>query len=599
MRNAETILGIIHDRGRRGLPLERVYRLLFNPHLYLLAYGRIARNDGALTPGATPETVDGMCLAKIAAIITALRQERYRWTPVRRVYIAKKGTATKKRPLGLPTWSDKLLQEVIRLILDAYYDVQFSPLSHGFRPGRGCHTGLAELYHTWHGTGWLIEGDIERCFDSLDQTVLVHILAEKIHDGRFLRLIAQLLKAGYLEDWRYHATLSGAPQGSIVSPILSNVYLDKLDKHIEQTLIPAYTRGTERRRYAPWKRIYSLADYHRRAGHRAVAAALFKRAQQLPTRDPYDPEYRRLRYVRYADDFLLGFNGPRAEAEDIKRQIGEFLRETLKLTLSEEKTLITNARSGAARFLGYEVCTVQANSKHSAAGQRSVNGAIGLRVPAEVVSAKCRPYQRNGKAIHRAQCLKDSVFSIVSQYQQEYRGVVEYYRMAYNLHTLHHLKWVMETSLGKTLAHKLRISVSQVHARYHADIPVGTKTYKGLQVIVERGDGKKPLVAQWGGIPLTWQIDNVVLNDDPPRIWNGRTELERRLLANTCELCGSKDKIEVHHIRALKDLHRRGRAEKPAWVRAMAARHRKALVVCHTCHQDIQHGCPRRQGTVN
>ena len=212
MRNAETILAVIRERGRRGLPLERIYRLLFNRELYLRAYGKIARNRGALTPGATAETVDGMSLAKIDAIIEALRFERYRWTPVRRVYIEKKGS-TKKRPLGLPTWSDKLLQEVIRMLLEAYYEPQFSDHSHGFRPGRGCHMALINVRDTWTGTAWFIEGDIAQCYDRLDHQVLLETLGEKLHDNRFLRLIGGLLEAGYLEDWRFNATLSGVPQG--------------------------------------------------------------------------------------------------------------------------------------------------------------------------------------------------------------------------------------------------------------------------------------------------------------------------------------------------------------------------------------------------
>jgi len=164
MRSADQVLSIIHERGKQGLPLERVYRLLFNPALYLKAYGKIYRNDGALTPGTTQETVDGMSISKIEAIIEALRYERYRWTAVRRIYIEKRHSK-KRRPLGLPSWSDKLLQEVMRLILSAYYEPQFSSTSHGFRPGRGCHSALDEIYHKWIGTKWLVEGDIAQCFD--------------------------------------------------------------------------------------------------------------------------------------------------------------------------------------------------------------------------------------------------------------------------------------------------------------------------------------------------------------------------------------------------------------------------------------------------
>ena len=245
MQSAETVLDVLRERGRRGLPCEQLYRQLFNPHLYLMAYGRLYSNHGAMTPGADGETADGMSLAKIGRVIDALRHERYRFQPAKRVYIPKK--SGKLRPLGLPSWSDKLVGEVIRLLLEAYYEPRFSGRSHGFRPGRGCHTALSEVAHNWTGTTWFIEGDISDCFGSLDHSVMLSILTENIHDNRFLRLIKQMLQAGYLEDWEWNATLSGCPQGGVVSPVLSNIYLDRLDKFAETVLIPEYTRGALRK----------------------------------------------------------------------------------------------------------------------------------------------------------------------------------------------------------------------------------------------------------------------------------------------------------------------------------------------------------------
>jgi group II intron reverse transcriptase/maturase len=300
MRNADTILGVIRERGRCRLPLENISRQLYNRKLYRQAYGRLYRHDGAMTPGATTETVDAMALTKIDAIIDALRHERYRWTPVRRVYIEKKHS-TKKRPLGLPTWSDKVLQEVIRLLLEADHFLQCSPHSHGFRPGRGCHTALGEMTRGWKGVQWFIEGDIAQCFDSLDQSVLLTILRESFHDQRVLRLIANLLKAGYLEEWRYQTTLSGVPQGGVVSPILSNLYLDRLDRFVETVLLPAYNDGKRRRPYPPYMALLKGARNYRLAGHLRAAKALRRQAQRLPSRDPSDPHVRRLWYVRYAD----------------------------------------------------------------------------------------------------------------------------------------------------------------------------------------------------------------------------------------------------------------------------------------------------------
>jgi group II intron reverse transcriptase/maturase len=596
MRNAATILGIIHERGKQGLPLDDVYRQLYNPQLYLHAYGRIYRNTGAMTPGITDETVEGMSLAKIASLIDDLRHERYQWKPVRRVYIEKKNS-TKNRPLGIPTWSDKLLQEVIRLILEAYYEPQFNRYSHGFRPNRGCHTALREIYHRWVGTKWLIEGDITACFDSLNHTILLSILRERIHDNRFLRLIENLLRAGYLEDWIYNATLSGSPQGAVVSPILSSIYLSKLDAFVEQTLIPTYTRGNRRRINPPWERLRSASKTLSLAGLPQAARRLRRHMQAVPSLDPQDPTYRRLRYVRYADDWLLGFSGPRSEAEEIKQAIGAFLRDHLKLELSEPKTLITHARTQTARFLGYDIVVLQNNRKLDRRGHRSINGQIGLRVPKEVLQKKRSPYLRHGNPVHRAELLHDTPFSIVAQYQQEYRGLVDYYRLAYNLHALNRLKWVMERSLVQTLAHKLRVSVSKIYRHYQTTIQTDQGPRVGLQVTVERQKGRKPLIARWGGISLS-RNRQATLDDSPLRVCGPRTELEGRLLADTCELCGSEETVEVHHIRALKDLRRKGQTERPFWIQVMAARQRKTLVTCRHCHLAIHRGEPIQESTA-
>ena len=357
MQNAETVLDVLRDRGRRGLPLNELYRQLFNPQLYLLAYGRIYSNQGAMTPGADRETADGTSPDKIDRIIDAVRHERYRFKPVRRVHIPKKNSS-KTRPLGLPSWSDKLVGEVIRLLLEAYYEPTFSDRSHGFRPRRGCHTALREVADTWTGTSWFIEGDITDCFGSLDHEIMVRILAEKIHDNRFLRLIKQMLQAGYLEDWMWNATLSGTPQGAVVSPVLSNIYLHQLDEFVETVLIPEYTRGERRASNPAYFRMRSAARRARARGDHATARELRARQRSLPSSDPNDLGYRRLRYVRYADDTLLGFTGPKAEAEQIRTRLAQFLHDDLKLELNAAKTLITHARTGAASFLGYEI-TVQ------------------------------------------------------------------------------------------------------------------------------------------------------------------------------------------------------------------------------------------------
>jgi group II intron reverse transcriptase/maturase len=586
MQNAETVLDVLRERGRRGLPLEGIYRQLFNPQLYLLAYGRIYSNKGAMTPGPDAETADGMTMAKIERIIDAVRHERYRFRPVRRHYIPKKDG--KQRPLGLPSWSDKLLGEVVRLLLEAYYEPQFSDRSHGYRPGRGCHTALREVAETWTGTSWFIEGDISQCFDRLDFRVMLKTLGEKIHDNRLLRLVGQMLQVGYLEDWVWNATLSGVPQGGVLSPCLSNIYLNRLDRFVETVLISGYTRGVLRKHNPEYQRVQRALARARHRGDRAEVRALRKQLRSLPSLDPQDPGYRRLRYVRYADDILLGFTGPKEEAEEIKRRLAQFLQGDLKLELSETKTLITHARTEAARFLGYEITTQHANHV-IAGGRRVANGGIRLRVPREVITTKCSRYTQRDKPERRPGLMNEQDHAIISHYGAEYRGVVQYYLLASDVHRLSRLHWVMATSLLKTLAGKHDSSVTKMARKYAATIQTPHGPRKCLQVTVPRGE-RKPLVATFGGIPLRRQRTAILTDREPVQTNAPRSELVRRLLAGRCEICGDTDKVQVHQIRKLTDLEKPG-PERPEWMSLMARRRRKTLVVCGACHADI-HGRP-------
>ncbi|WP_433528270.1 reverse transcriptase domain-containing protein [Micromonospora sp. CA-263727] len=595
MQNAETVLDVLRERGRRGLPLEQLYRQMFNPQLYLLAYGRVYANKGAMTAGVTQETVDGMSLGKIDRIIEAMRFERYRFRPVRRVPIPKKSGKGKTRPLGLPTWSDKLVGEVVRLLLEAYYDVQFSDRSHGFRPRRGCHTALREIANTWSGTTWFIEGDVSDCFGSLDHTVMIDTLAEKIHDNRFLRLVRAMLTAGYLQDWVWHETLSGAPQGGVASPILSNIYLHRLDQFVETVLIPQYTRGKRRERNPAYRQVEYALVTARRRGDRAHARDLYRRLHSLPSQDPRDPGYRRLKYCRYADDTLLGFVGPKAEAEEIKQRLAAFLRDELKLTLSQDKTLITHARSQRARFLGYEIRVAASDrrtrrpSATDRRNRRSVNGVVALHVPRDVITAKSAHYMARGTPACRCPLVNEGDFTIVAKYGAEYRGIVQYYLLAGDVMRLHRLRWVMETSMLKTLARKHKSTVSRMAARHKAKTvtPYGPRTC--FEARLDR-DSRSSLVARFGGIPLKRQKTATLVDRQPTRPIYAHKELIQRLRKGRCELCQQSENIQVHHIRGLADLTPAGPAQ-PAWEKIMTNKRRKTLVVCDHCH-DLIHATP-------
>ena len=582
MQTAEVVLGVLRERGRKGLPCTQLYRQMFNRELYLAAYGKIYSNQGAMTPGVGRETADGMSEEKIDQIIEAMRHERYRFAPARRVHIPKKNG--KLRPLGMPTWSDKLVGEVVRFLLEAYYEPGFSAFSHGFRRNRGCHTALREINNTWTGTVWFVEGDISDCFGSLDHEILLSIMAEKIKDQRFLRLIRNMLKAGYLEDWDYHETLSGCPQGGVVSPILSNIYLHKLDEFVEQELIPQYTRGTSRRKNPGYSRIQKRLEDAKRQGNRAEARNLKKQLRAIPCGDPADPGYRRLRYTRYADDHLLGYAGPKSEAEEIKTRIAEFLRETLGLELNRQKTLITHARSQRARFLGYDI-TVQHDNTKLTDGRRSANGNIALKVPPDVIKAQCARYRQHGKPWHRSRLQNLDDYDIVRKYGAEYQGVVNYYLLAHDVYRLNTLHWNAMTSMLKTLAAKHHSTVSKTAAKYKAKI----ETRDGLRTCFEarrHREGKKDLIARFGGIILRQDRRAVIRDPVPAPAPYPRKELVRRLRKQECELCETGTTVTVHQVTGLRELGKPGPGQ-PAWAALMAKMRRKTLIVCAPCHDWI------------
>jgi group II intron reverse transcriptase/maturase len=551
-----------------------------------------------MTKGSTGETVDGMSLEKINAIIDLLRQERYQWRPTRRTYIAKKNG--KLRPLGIPTWSDKLVQEVLRMILEAYYEPKFSNLSHGFRSGRSCHTALGQVQATWKGTAWFIEGDIKGCFDNINHDVLLGILRRDLNDGRILRLISEMFKAGYVsEDWRYHETLSGTPQGGIISPLLANIYLNELDRFIEDTLIPTYSRGEERPKNPEYQRLIRLRREAKQAGDRELYRELTDQFRRTPAMAIADNRFRRLRYVRYADDFLLGFTGPKNEAEQIRERISTFLAATLKLELSLEKTLVTHARSEAAKFLGYEIRTAKSDDKlttslHNGVRRkvRAASGCIGLLMPRSVVTRVLNSYSLNGKVIHRNELVDDTDYTIVSRYQSVMRGMYNFYSMATNVsNRMGRINGILRTSLLKTLARKHQCRRSHILKKYRGR-DIDNRSI--IRVVIER-EQKKPLIAIFGGIPFTRQPNGIGIGEYSHKIeWHrpatSRTEVVQRLLAGHCELCGREDvPLSAHHVRKLADLKRKGRS--PArWQQIMSARKRKTLMVCTDCHRAIHSG---------
>lgn len=579
MQSIKTVLKIYNERGKEGKTLERLYEQLYKPEMYAEAYSRTYANRGALTRGNSEETMDSMSQERWDSIIQRLKNRSYHWTPPRYQNIPKANGGTRR--LGIPSGDDKILQSALKVLLEAYYEPTFSDRSHGFRPNRGCHSALIEVRQKHKAVSWWIEGDIKSCFDRISHETLLEIMGEKIKDRRILNLIKKLLASGHLENWEEYDNPSGTPQGGVISPLLANIYMDVFDKWVENDLMPRYnysqTKKGGRRTNPVYNKLCKAYAKARKVGNREYAREIRKKMKATSTVMVDDEGYRKLAYIRYADDFLLGFAGPKSEAIAIKEEIRRFLNDRLKLELSKEKTLITHARTQKARFLGYDVGITHTKER------RIANGTVWLGVPKEVVTKAIKKYSRKGKPHHLGQLQNESDYHIVSSYQSRYRGIVQYYIMAHNISKLSRVKYTMETSMLKTLAAKHKTSVNKIAKKYKTTVDVNGKGYVAFQVVVER-EGKNPLTTHWGAIPLTRNPVPAKITDRGSWIfYSERCETLWRLLAENCEMCGEERPLEAHHVHALKDV-KKGKAP---WQRRMSALKRKTLMVCWPCHKAI------------
>lgn len=602
MRNPINLLGSLqYHSNDRSYTYERLYRNLYNRDLFLLAYQNIYAAPGNMTPGTDGKTIDTMSLNRIDGIIARLKNESYQPQPSRRTYIPKKNGTL--RPLGIPSFDDKLVQECVRLMLEAIYEGSFAKTSHGFRPQHSCHTALDHLQKNFSGVKWFVEGDIKGFFDNINHDVMVEILSERIKDERFLRLIRKFLKAGYLEEWHYHNTYSGTPQGGIISPILANIYLDKLDRFMERTK-ENFDCGKKRqvsheavllqsRHERLAKKLRETVDEQEKERLAAELRELEKHRITIPYGEPFDSGFKRMQYVRYADDFLIGVIGSKEDALRVKEQVKAFVADSLKLELSEEKTLITHSAK-RARFLGYDIYVRRsAATKREKSGRlrRYLNGNVCLEVPSEVIRKKLLEYsamtiettvygKENWKAQARVYLKNNDALEILDQYNSEIRGFRNYYRIANNASHVSSFGYIMQYSMFKTFAAKYRTSMRKAIRRLRIGKNFGVRFTgrKGKQetrLFYHDGFARKPI------------MKNTMVDCIPNTArFSSKTSLMDRLAARQCELCGKTDvDIEMHHVRKLKDL--KGKYE---WERFMIARKRKTLALCVDCHRKLHNG---------
>jgi len=602
MRNPTDVLNSLSDKSKNPeYRFQRLYRNLYNPDFYLLAYKNIYANGGSMTPGVNGITIDGMSSQRIAKLIESLKDRSYQPNPARRTYIAKKNNPAKKRPLGIPSGDDKLVQEVIRMLLESIYEPNLSDASHGFRPQKSCHTALTKIQKTFTGAKWFVEGDIKACFDSFDHHVLIDILRKRIDDEAFISLMWKFLKAGYMEQWQYHMTYSGTPQGSGMSPILANIYLNELDRYMGEykarfykptrTANPAHRNMASKIFYYKAKndKVWDDLSVEEKKECARTLRQMRSEQRKLPTHPVQETSYKAIQYVRYADDFIVGVIGSHEDAKKLKQDLTVFLKEKLGLTLSTEKTKITNTAENA-RFLGYDISVSRSQDiKRLKNGkrQRVYSGVVQLRMPLEKWTAKLLEYgairikkdesgKERWKTMPRGKLINRTDIEILSRYNSEIRGLYNYYAIAGNVSTLNHFSSRMKYSMLKTFGSKYRCKVRKIKERYvkNGEFTVAYKTKSGMKESVYYHDGFRKKTE-----PALGQVDML----DIYKKYDKPNSLAIRLHTNKCELCGMDcDGLEMHQVRRLKDLN--GEQE---WERIMLQRRRKTLAVCPSCHIEI------------
>jgi group II intron reverse transcriptase/maturase len=595
MKPTITILERINKNSKENNQetFTRLYRYLLRPDIYYTAYKNLYANNGAATKGINNDTADRFSETKIEEIITKLGNETYKPKAVRRTY--RKKPNGKQRPIGIPTFTDKLIQEALRMVLEAVYEPVFMNCSHGFRPDKSPHTALTKIRYEFNGVRWFIEGDIKACFDNIDHTVLIKLISKKVKDTRLNKLIYKFLKAGYMEDWKYNETHSGTPQGGVISPLLANIYLHELDTYVMSILKPEFDQPAKQLRTKQYNIIHHKLDHQKKLIRQTTGAErqvyineyknMRKEFLKTPSKSQTD---KKITYQRYADDFLIGINGNREDCQRIKNCLSKFIFSVLKMELSSEKTLIMHS-SQRVRFLGYDIQvrrndTVRPIKSSESYTKRTLSNSVNLSTPFKdkinkFILNKGVAKIKNGsfEPCHRSALIRCTDLEIISVYNAELRGICNYYGIASDFYKLRYFGYLMEYSCLKTFAGKYRSSISRVKRKFKDGrggwcIPYETKTGRRYMYFAKYKDCKN-----------VYKLSDLIVKADILYMYS-TTTFESRLRAKVCELCGTSnsERFEIHHINKVKNL--KGKA---LWERVMIAKRRKTIVVCTECHHKI------------
>nr|YP_010836049.1 hypothetical protein QLP54_mgp17 [Phyllosticta yuccae]WGC90064.1 hypothetical protein [Phyllosticta yuccae] len=544
-------------KNPKAVICEPIIKHMYNYRLYEIAYEKLKSNPGNMTKGINPTTLDGISSEKINSIIESIKNDSFKFTP--RVDIPKNSGGF--RPLTVTSPLDKLVQEVMRMILEAIFEPTFHSSSHGFRPNRGC--ALREIKQKFGVASWYIQGDISKCFDSFDHKILIGIITDKIKDERFIRLIIKALNAGYFEFTTYKQSLVGTPQGSIISPLLSNIYLNGLDNFIEKLSVD-FNVGTKPKSNPLW-------ISYRNKKVRAKTVELKRKWHQLqistPSIDLMDSNFKKLVYVRYADDWIIGVRGTKEDCRWLLEQIKNYLDNELKLKLSETKTLITNASKEKAIFLGTSIGMAQHQSYSRTYGYSTRNAKeIRMEAPKNRIIKKLNEsgIMKGELAIPKYIWNSNTKDEIILLYNSVYRGIINYYSFTHNINQLSSwVHFILKTSCAKLLANKLSLGTqSKVYLKFGKNL---------------KGDDKVSFIdAKYGVRPWDFKVGKL----DSIKSLFARSISAASLLSLSCSICDSDYRVEMHHVRRMKDLNPKlGKIDA-----TMIRRRRKQIPLCRACH---------------
>lgn len=560
---------------------HEIYSLLFEKELYILAYEKIKSKPGNMTKGTDNKTLDEFSIELIEETIKLIQKEEFKFKPSRRIEIPKANGKT--RPLGIPSPRDKVVQEVMRLILEAIYEPNFLESSHGFRPNKGCHTALKEI-RNWQSIDWFIEADIKGCFDNVDHHILANFLSKRIKDQRFLSLYWKAVRAGYVCSLtkNQHLSIIGVPQGSIISPILSNVYLHELDKEM-LNIFKEYTKGETRKKSPLYGSLQAKALRRERKGQKADAHRLKKQMRKTASKVSKDPDFLRVKYVRYADDFIVGIIGPINLAKEINRRIIKTLSD-LNLQLNPEKSSILRAFK-ETKFLGTLISMWKPSTK-MCFGVKESGKRIGnfckMNAPVQSLVKKLASNgfcDGSGKPLAKLAWVNEDVHILILRFNSILTGIFNYYSFVDNFATLGRIQFILQHSLAKTLCNKLKIrNRYQLFKKYGPSLKWETTMNKKTKT------SELKLRAPKGG----WVRNTRKFLVNPPVDLYGiyYKRYTRSSLNNSCSICNSYLKVEMHHVKHLKKINKK----LSGFTAQMAKINRKQIPVCRVCHLDIHYG---------